>query len=182
MLQTSDFVGTDAFPLTGRGVMPRASIQTAWAAAMLGCAAVLAGCGGSSPAPTGPTPIAYENVAGTYTGDIDGVSQGVTIDGTLTLNLQQSNGVLSGGGTIVATLGSAPQGGGTVTLAGTVASGPNPAISLTFRSVPCPNLTSDWTGSFASGSGVLTITGAINIANSSCVHVLSFPQTILLKR
>ena len=160
------------------------TIQAGWAAAVFGCAAVLAGCGASTPTtPTQtPPPITYENVAGNYTGAISGVSQGVTIAGTLSLNLQQSGGVLSGGGTIVAAMDNGPQGQGTVTLAGSVASGPNPSISLTFRSVPCPNLTSDWSGSFASGSGVLTITGAINVANSACVNVRSFPQTILLQR
>jgi hypothetical protein len=158
--------------------------QTRWAAALFCYAAVLAGCGGSpaSPAP----PITYENLAGVWTGKVGGVSQGVTLDGTMSLNLQQSGGGLAGGYNVVATLKSGTQQSGlqgAVTLTGTVAPGPNPSVSFTTMSAICPGLPPEnWSGSYGSGNGVLTITGTGNVISSACAIVLSFPQTILLSR
>ncbi len=150
------------------------------------CAAVMPGCGGSPSAPT--SSVAFENVAGTWTGKVGGVTQGVTLDGTITLTLQQSSGVLTGGYSVQGTLSNPIQTSplqGSVTLTGTVASGANPFVNITTRSVPCPNLPGEnWSGSFSNQTGVLTITGTGHVINAppACTIALSYPQTIALTR
>jgi hypothetical protein len=149
------------------------------------CAAVLTGCSGS---PAAPTPAAFENVAGTWTGKVGGVTQGVTLDGTITLSLQQSDGNLTGGYSVQGSLSNPVQTSplqGSVTLTGTVASGSNPLVTFTTTSVPCPNLTGEsWSGSFNNRTGVLTITGTGHVINGppACAIALSYPQTIALTR
>ena len=94
---------------------------------VLGAAATLPGCGHS---PTSPSPVSYENVAGAYTGHVAGQSQGVSMAGTYSVNLQQSDASLSGDYSIMGTLSDGVsqtttlQGGGPVS--GTVASGATP--------------------------------------------------------
>jgi hypothetical protein len=107
------------------------------------------------------------------------------MDGRFTLILQQSGGSLSGSHQITGTLTQASgrvdlEGSGTLT--GTVASGSNPSVSFTVRSGPCPSLTSDWSGSYASATGILTVTGTIHVITSTCVVLLTFPQTLVLRR
>jgi hypothetical protein len=164
--------------------------QAKWAVVLCCQAAVLTGCGGGS-SPAGPTPpptITYENLAGTWTGSVGGVTQGVTLAGTLTLTLQQATSAISGNYGVMATLTFPSQQAsplqGSVTLTGTVASGPNPSVNFTTTSVPCPNLPPEtWAGSYGSGNGVLTITGTAHVINVPvCTIVLSYPQTILLSR
>lgn len=162
------------------------------AAAGFCCAAALTGCGGAEPSPTSPTPIVtYENIAGAWTGQVGGVAQGVTLDGTMTLTLQQSGGVqfsgaLSGGYSVLATLTNPTQQSslqGSVTLTGTVAPGTNPAVNFSTTSVQCPGLPSEhWSGSYGSRDSALTITGTAHVITSTCVVVLSYPQTIRLTR
>lgn len=157
------------------------------AAVLFWCAAVLTGCGGPSPAsPTPASQTTLQNVAGTWTGRVGGVSQGVTLDGTMTLTLQQSLGVLSGRYDVAGTLTNPTQVAqlrGSVTLTGTVASGPNPAVSFTTTSVQCPSLPSEtWSGSYASGTGVLTIAGTAHVLDERCTIVLRYRETILLNR
>ena len=167
--------------------------QARWAAVLCCHAAVLIGCGGSAspagptPTPTPPPAITYQNLAGTWTGSVGGVTQGVTLAGTLTLTFQQSTGALSGGYSVVATLKTPTQESlltGEVTLTGTVASGPNPAVSFTTTSAICPSLSGEtWSGVYGSATGVLTITGTAHVFTApNCVIVLSYPQTILLTR
>jgi hypothetical protein len=162
-----------------------------WQAGLLCFAVLLSGCGGgaapAAPTPTPPPAITYENVAGTWTGHVGGVSQGVTLDGTITLNVQQSSGVLAGGYAVDATLTNPTQQTtlkGEVTLTGTLASGANPSVNITTRSVPCPNLPAEnWSGSYGSTNRVLTITGTAHVISSpACAIVLSYPQTITLTR
>ncbi len=95
-------------------------------AVLFASAALLAGCGGSSP--TGPT-LTYEDIAGTYTTNVTGTLPGNTLNAAIALNLQQSSAALSGGYTITATVNNGFPGQGTVTLTGTVAPGPNPAVN-----------------------------------------------------
>jgi hypothetical protein len=161
-------------------------MKATWTSAVICCTLVVVGCGGGA-VPTSPTPsITYENVAGNYTGDINGMLPGFLLTGTLTLNLDQSAAALSGGYAVVATLDDGvtkTPGQGSVTLSGTVASGINPSLNFTVRSVPCPTAApSDWTGSYESGSGLLTLTGVIHLLNPACVRQLSFPVTISMRR
>lgn len=163
----------------GRSVLGSWSL-TAWFC----CAAVVTGCGGSSV--VGPSAVTQENLAGVWTGRVGGVAQGVTLDGTITLTLEQAIGNLTGGYSVVATLTNAVQQSnllGSVILTGTVASGANPLVNVTTRSVPCPALPPEnWSGSFGSREGVLTITGTAHVISSACAIVLSYPQTIRLTR
>jgi hypothetical protein len=161
------------------------------AAAWFCGAAALTGCDGD-PAPTSPTPIVtYENIAGIWTGQVGGVTQGVTLDGTITLTLQQSGGVqfagaLSGGYSVLATLTNPTQQSslqGSVMLTGTVAPGTDPAVNFSTTSVQCPALPSEnWSGSYGSRDSALTITGTAHVITSTCVVVLTYPQTIRLTR
>lgn len=168
--------------------MPTHGASTA--AIVLCWAGLVAGCGGSSPAsPTSnpPSQTTFQNIAGTWTGTVGGVTQGVTLAGTITVTLQQNVGVLSGGYSMEGTLTNPTQQAqlvGQVTLTGTVASGPNPAVNFSATSVPCPSLPSQaWSGSYSSATGVLTITGTAHIITvPTCTIVLSYPQTILLTR
>lgn len=162
------------------------------AAVCLYCACVVAGCDGGSPAgptanPASTAAATFENLAGTWTGPVSGVTQGVTLAGVLTVTLQQNAGALSGGYSMEGTLTNAVQQAqlvGQVTLTGTVASGPNPAVSFTTSSVVCPGLPSEsWLGSYSAGTGILTIAGTAHIITvPTCTIVLSYPQTILLTR
>src|SRR5690606_26494885 len=104
-------------------------------AVFLCCAYVMAGCGGGSPAsPTAnppSSPATFVNLAGTWTGTVGGVTQGVTLAGVLTVTLQQNAGALSGGYAMEGTLTNPVQQTklvGQVALTGTVAVGPNPAV------------------------------------------------------
>lgn len=160
-------------------------------AVFLCCAYVMAGCGGGSPAsPTAnPTssPATFVNLAGTWTGTVGGVTQGVTLAGVLTVTLQQNAGALSGGYAMEGTLTNPVQQTklvGQVALTGTVAVGPNPAVSFTTSSVVCPGLPPEsWSGSYSAGTGILTIAGTAHIITvPTCTIVLSYPQTILLTR
>lgn len=160
-------------------------------AAIVCCHAfVLSGCGGAAtptgPSTTPPPAVVYENLAGTWTGAVGGVSQGVTLAGTLTLVVQQSSATLSGTYSVAATLTSSTQVTplqGSVTLGGTVASGPNPAVTITTQSTVCPDLPGEtWTGNYGNATGVLTLTGTGHVITSTCVIVLNYPQTILLTR
>lgn len=164
--------------------------STRAAAALCCCASALIGCSGGSPAsPTvnPPTQTTFQDIAGTWTGTVGGVTQGVTLAGTLTLTLQQNVGVLSGGYSMAGTLTNPTQQAplqGAVTLTGTVASGANPAVNFTTTSVPCPGLDSQsWSGTYSGATGVLSITGVAHVITvPACTIVLSYPQTILLTR
>jgi hypothetical protein len=131
-----------------------------------------------------PTPT-YENLAGNFTGTVSGLSQGVTLSGTYLLTLQQSGGTLTGSNTINGTLSDGTSQAplvGSPTVTGTVALGSNPAVTFTTRLASCPALSSDWTGSYNSATGVLTATGSVRIIDGNCVLLLNFPQTVVLRR
>jgi hypothetical protein len=148
------------------------------------CALVVAACGGG---PSGPTAVTYENVAGTWNGRVSGVSQGVTLDGTIVIDFQQTDGALTGGYNVNATLTNATQQSpliGSVTLTGTITSGSSPTVSFTTRSTVCPNLPGEsWSGPFRPREGTLTITGTGHVISAgACAIVLNYPQTITLTR
>jgi hypothetical protein len=74
-------------------------------------------------------------------------------------------------------------GQGTVTLTGTVASGPNPSVNFTVRSTVCPNRTSDWSGQYTGATGTLTIARTVHlIVVPGCGDLDRFLTTILLRR
>jgi len=144
----------------------------------------LPACGGDSG--TGPSPgPTFENIAGSYAGVLAGISQGVALEATFSIAIQQSAGDLSGSSSLVGTLSDgvilvAVQGSGTFT--GTIASGLNPSVNITTASSLCPNHRPSFSGSFDSANNVLTLNGPIDIVDDNCDVVLTFPSVIVLSR
>ena len=110
---------------------------------------LLAACGGDSTGPgdnPGPT---FENIAGTYAGVLAGTAQGIALNGTFSITVTQSAGDLSGSysttGTLTDGIDTVPfQGSGSLT--GTINSGTNPSVNITFRLGECPNYQADTEG------------------------------------
>ena len=154
------------------------------AASVIGSAAVLAGCGGDSG--TGPAPApTFENIAGTYAGVLVGISQGVAMEAIFSLTITQSSGNLSGSWSLAGTLND----GvivvdiiGSGTLSGTIASGQNPSVNITFTNGLCPNHQDTFSGTFDSANNVITLNGPIDILDENCAVFLSYPSVIILTR
>lgn len=146
-------------------------------------ALVSTACGDSSDDMTGPTPPAYDNVAGSYSGTITGTTPtGATppasITGTLTLSLTQLDDALGGTYAYTGTVTDGPTPGpffAAGTVSGTIQPGPNPTISALFT-VPCTN------GSYSSGFGVTfaSATRNISLTFGSIVKMSADCQTTLL--
>jgi len=140
--------------------------------------------GGSANNVTGPTQVSYDNIAGTYAGPIGGLSQGITLSGTLTVTITQSGGTLGGStalagslsqsGTVVQVTGSGP-------LTGSIASGHNPSVSVTASNGLCPNVPATWNGAYDDVNRVLTLNGSLYILNTSCQIVLTYTGTVIFK-
>ena len=161
----------------------------------VGLALVLAACGSDSTGPNGngSTPT-FESIAGTYTGFVAGTDQGITIDGILSVTITQSSGNLSGAWTITGT--ETPCGGdicaptqGTGSLTGTINSGQNPSVNITFASgitEPlgglCPDHQAVFSGAYDGTNHQLTLSGPIDILDASCNVVRSYQNTIILSR
>lgn len=143
--------------------------------------AVFLACGGGDS--TGPA--AYENVAGTYDGDLIGVSQGVALSATFSITLTQNGGSLGGSYAITGTLYDGfvyVDIAGTGTLTGNVASGNNPSVNLTVRPGSCPTRTATFSGTYDSANRRLTMTGPVQIFDAQCVVFLTYHTTFVLER
>lgn len=143
----------------------------------------LAACGGDSP--TSPAQN-IESIAGNYTGQMTGISQGVALDAVFALSISQTSGSVTGNYTLTGTLddgtyqvnvvGAGP-------LSGTIGSGTNPSVNLTVKVPGCPNYQANFSGSYDSTNRRLTITGPVDFfQNNSCTVALSYPTTIILTR
>ena len=143
--------------------------------------ASIVACGDS----TGPE-TSFESIAGTYDGVLGGFSQGVALDATFSLTINQASGTATGSWALQGTLDDGfdfldVQGSGS--LSGSVSSGKNPSVNLTVRTGSCPNYQAHFSGSYDSTNRVLTISGPIEFfAVGTCTVALSFPSTILLYR
>ena len=144
---------------------------------------LLAACGGDSP--TSPTQQ-FESIAGSYTGQMVGLSQGVALDAVFAISLSQTSGSVTGNYTLTGTLddgtyqvdvvGAGP-------LSGSVASGTNPSVNLTVKVPGCPNYQANFSGAYDSANRRLTITGPVDFfPQNSCTVALSYPTTIILTR
>lgn len=141
------------------------------------------GGGGDDSDGNGPSPT-YNSVAGTYVGAMAGVSQGVAIESDFTLTITQSGGTLGGS---FATVGTLTDGidfvniAGSGSMSGSIASGNNPSVNMTIRSSSCTNYTARFSGSYDTANRALTISGPVDILNSSCAVVLSYAATLVLR-
>jgi len=143
---------------------------------------LVGGCGGDG---TGPS-ATHESIAGSYTGTMAGLSQGIALNATFSLTINQDGGSVSGSWALQGTLTDgfdivAVQGTGV--LNGTVASGKNPSVNITVRSGQCPNRQTAFSGAYDSVNHRLTLTGTVEFLDfTSCTVVLSYPMTVILNR
>jgi len=142
------------------------------------------GCGSDSTGPNGGSEPTYENIADTYVGVLAGNAQGIVLEASFSITIQQSAGDLTGSWSMTGTLNDGViivpiQGTGSLT--GTINSGQNPSLSITTRSATCPNLESSFSGSYDSVNRIITISGPIQIVDD-CVPVITYQSTIVLGR
>lgn len=148
---------------------------------------VLAACGGDSPtAPGGGGGGAatFENIAGSYSGLIAGVSQGFTVSATFSITITQSGGTLGGSYSIAGTLTDATGASGSFegsgSLVGTINSGQNPSVNVTAISGICTNVQSPFSGSYDSTNRKITLSGPLDFFDENCNVTLSIPLTVIL--
>lgn len=147
----------------------------------LALATLLAACGGDASGP-GET---YESIAGSYSGQMVGVSQGVALDADFSLTLSQNAGSVTG---TYALQGELTDGidvvavQGTGTISGTIAAGNNPSVNLTVQPASCPNNRANFSGTYDVANRRLTMIGPVEFFNSSCAVVLRYQMNIVLTR
>lgn len=146
------------------------------------CLFLTAACGGNA---TGPS-TTYESIAGSYSGAMVGLSQGVALNATFSLTITQSAGSTSGSWALQGNLNDGVQTAGvqgTGTMTGSVAAGNNPSVNFVIRTGACPNYQANFSGAYDGANRRLTITGPVDVfANNSCNVVLSYQTTIILNR
>jgi hypothetical protein len=139
-------------------------------------------CSGDS---TGPGRT-FENIGGSYDGSLVGISQGVALDATFSLTMNQTSGNITGSWALQGILDDGfdtflAQGTGSIT--GTIAAGSNPSVNLTVRTGECPNYQAHFSGAYDSANRRLTISGPVDFfAANTCTVVLTYPSTIILTR
>jgi hypothetical protein len=153
--------------------------------ALLTLTVVLASaCSGSSSTgpKQGPT---YDSIAGTYSGPVSGLTQGISLSAVATVTITQSSATLGGsyglsgtitdGITVVNIAGSG-------TISGTIASGNNPSVNVTVTGV-CPGFQAQFSGAYDTANARLTLTGPIQIFYNDCSGVfLTYQETIIITR
>lgn len=144
-------------------------------------------CVGACGSDGGTAPNAqYESIAGTYSGAMVGLSQGIALNSTFSLTISQSGGATSGTWGLSGVLDdgiSSLNVAGTGTLSGNVATGNNPSVNITVRAPSCPNYQAQFSGAYDSANRRLTIAGPVEFfAANSCTVVLSYAATIILTR
>jgi len=140
---------------------------------------VLAGCGEKTEPPE------YADLSGTLTGTAEGTAPGVTFTGTSSLTVKQTDGTLEGTATLKGqltiggeTLPFEPPG---LTFTGTVAKGENPEVKISVPDRTCES-TNEFSGSYASGTKELSLTGSIGMFADNCQKVGDLRTTLKLKK
>jgi len=131
---------------------------------------------------TGPDE-SFENVSGTFQGELGGQSQGIALDGVFELQLVQNDGQLSGSSAVVGTLFDGVTTlpiSGTSTVTGSVESGDNPSVSITTTSTTCPTQITTFNGSYNSETRQITLTGNVDLTDGNCDVFLTFPGFLLV--
>ena len=139
-------------------------------------------CGGNSG--TGPSP-SYENIAGTYSGGMTGISAGVALSATFSITLTQSSASIGGSYGLTGTVSdgvSSVDIAGTGTLVGTIVAGSNPSVNITVRSGDCPTRSSNFSGAYDSANSRLTITGPVQVFANDCTVFRTYQTTFILNR
>ncbi len=143
------------------------------------------GCG-TDKGGTAPTP-SYESLAGTYSGEVAGLSSEIALSATFSLTISQNAGSLSGNwalsGTLSDSVSSDPI-ATTGTLTGTVASGNNPYVTIGVKQAACPNYPAPFIGAYDSVNRRLAMTGPVQFFGNrkTCDLVLTYHTTIVLNR
>lgn len=139
---------------------------------------VLAGCRGNTEPPE------YADLSGTLAGTAEGAATGITFTGTSSLTVKQTDGTLEGTATLKGELAIGgdkfpfePPG---LAFTGTVAKGENPEVKITLPG-ECES-TNDFTGSYASGTKELSLTGSIGMFDEDCHKVVDLRTTLKLKK
>lgn len=148
------------------------------------CLAVLViavgACGGDSS--TGPD---FENISGSYSGPVAGLSQGVALAATISFTIAQSGGTTSGTWSMSGNVTdgfSAVAVSGTGTLSGTVASGNNPSVNITVFVPGCPSYRANFSGAYDVANRRITLVGPIEILNNNCTVFRSYQTTLIISR
>lgn len=139
-----------------------------------------AACGGDGP--TAPEPQ-YESIAGTYTGVMAGLTQGIALNADFSVTITQSSATLGGSWSLSGTLndGVLVVGvQGTGTLNGTIAAGTNPSVNVVLSNA-CPGYSAAFSGAYDSANRLLTISGPVDVLDG-CDVLLRYQGTILLSR
>jgi hypothetical protein len=141
----------------------------------------VAACGSDASGP-GTT---YENIGGSYSGQMGGTTQGVALDADFSLTLSQNAGSLNG---TYALQGELSNGlnfvnvQGTGVIAGTIASGNNPSVNLTVTPASCPNNRANFSGTYDVANRRITLIGPVDFFDNNCVTVLRYQMNFVLTR
>ena len=140
----------------------------------------VAACGGGDSS-TAPAPQ-YQSIAGTYSGPMSGLDQGVALAATVTVTITQNagslggsyglSGVLNDGVNQVAIVGSG-------TLTGTIAAGSNPSVNITVAGI-CPGHSAQFSGAYDVANSRLTLTGPVQVFSADCSTILLTYQTTFI--
>ena len=138
-------------------------------------AGLVAGCG--------TDPLTYESLAGSYSGDFVSTEPGGQVyDGQLTLELSQEEAGVTGTWTTTGKINATVDSESTGAFAATIPLGPDPAFTARMAYDSCPNDVMEFGGSFDSSSGVLTLTGSLDIPSSQCNVLTAYPLDVALTR
>lgn len=137
----------------------------------------------TDPSSVGPS-ATYNPIAGTYVGAVSGTTEGSTLEGPYTLNLQQSAGSISGSYSFVATFST-----GTLTMAGsvdgTMTAGDYPTVTLDLTHDICTNVKVRHTGTYDLALRRITLSGPIdlvNTQNNACSISRRLSTTVTMNR
>jgi hypothetical protein len=143
---------------------------------------------------SGTGPHSFENIAGTYSGPFVASDQGITLESVVTITIQQQGGSLSGtwrmegivtdyvnvGVELPLWPGAEVSGNGALT--GTIASGPNPAVSFTTGLEQCPEWSDTASGSFNSSNKEITVDSRVHIQDETCLTLLILEDTVVFQQ
>jgi hypothetical protein len=152
---------------------------------------LLSACSGDSGTDPSPT---FENIAGIYSGPFVASDQGITLESVVTITIQQQGGSLSGTWSsegivtdyvnvgVELPLWPGAEVTGTGALTGTIAPGPNPAVSFTTGLEQCPEWSDTASGSFNSTNKEITVDSRVQIMDETCVILLLLEDTVVFQR
>lgn len=138
--------------------------------------------GGSSPTIPAPT---YNDISGSYAGALVATTQGVALNGSISLTITESAGRLSGSygmtGRLTEGMITVPV-QGTGIISGEIAAGNNPSVHFILRNGVCPNYSAAFSGSYDTTHLQLKISGPVYIFDTMCNMQLMYNSTITLSR